>query len=181
MAPQTQNNRPAPRTRDELHSWVTARGKCVGTIDADTDPAEDPYYDEQPPRGRYSPRTQARRARKACDGCIAKRACLELALQLEGEAGASWGYWGGTAPAERQAILREREHVEQIVTAVGQFLGELGQNVDLDAADADTQRALVLTGLVLAHLQAGQYLLPYVVLTHWIRRHRAHLVAVRAA
>lgn len=168
-------------TTTDLHAWVAARGKCVGTLDADTDPADDPYYDETPPRGRYSPRTQARRARKACDGCLAKKACLELALQLEAEAGSSWGYWGGTAPAERQAILREREHVEQIVTAVGRFLGELAQIADLDAANAETQRALILTGLVLAHLQAGQYLLPHVVLAHWIRRHRAHLVAVRAA
>lgn len=179
MAPQTQTHRPAPRTRDELHSWVATRGKCVGTIDADTDPADDPYYDEQPPRGRYSPRTQTRRARKACDGCLAKKACLELALQLEGESGASWGYWGGTAPAERQAILRDREHNEQIVTAVSRHLIELtGQHADLDAIDDDTQHQLLLLELVRAHLQAGQYLLPHVLLSSWALPPRPHLVAV---
>lgn len=169
-------------TTIDLHAWVTARGKCVGTVDAETTAADDPYFDETPPRGRYSPRTQARRAKAACDGCLAKKACLELALQLEADAGSSWGYWGGTAPAERQAILRDRDHNEQVLTAVSRHLIELvGQHVDLDANDHDTQHQLLLLGLVLAHLQAGQYLLPHVVLTRWARPHRPHLVAVRAS
>lgn len=70
----------------------------------------DPYYDEKPPRGRYSPQTQARSARRACQGCLAKNACLELALQHEADAGRSWGYWGGTAPIERQAMLEQRQN-----------------------------------------------------------------------
>lgn len=146
-------------TTIDLHAWVTARGKCVGTVDAETTAADDPYFDETPPRGRYSPRTQARRARNACDGCLAKKACLELALRNEREAGSCWGYWGGTAPAERQAILVERDVVEQIVSAVARVLTELlGQHVDLDATDDDTQHQLLVLGLVLAHLQTGQYM-----------------------
>lgn len=102
---------PEPETtRTELHDWVRARGKCVGTMTHVDEGTNDPYYDDKPPRGRYSPQTQARNARSACNGCLAKKACLELALRFEADAGLSWGYWGGTAPAERQAILRDREH-----------------------------------------------------------------------
>lgn len=103
----------------QLHAWVTARGKCVGTMrEPDADPDDDPWHDE-PPRGRYGPHEQRKRAQAACSGCLARKACLELALQHERDAGASWGYWGGTSPNDRRELIAQRKRVERMVVVLG--------------------------------------------------------------
>lgn len=99
-------------THNELHEYVTARGKCVGFMfNEGIDPEDDPWH-EPLMRGPWSPRRHSERARRACGGCLVQTACLELALQSESDRKPRHGYWGGTAPHERREIARQRaEHI----------------------------------------------------------------------
>ena len=95
-------------SQSELHEYVTSRGKCVGFMFASgIEPDDDPWH-EPTMRGPYSPRRHSERARRACEGCIVKSACLELALSAEADRNTFHGYWGGTAPHERKSIVQQR-------------------------------------------------------------------------
>jgi hypothetical protein len=60
-------------------------------------------------------------AQRRCAGCPVLRECLELALRYEARPTAQpHGIWGGTAPWQREAILRSRRCLARRV--VGQDL-----------------------------------------------------------
>lgn len=167
-----------------LHDWVASRGLCASTMPT----GHDPHYDEHRPRGRYGPRTQRQRARAACHGCPVQAQCLELALRHERATGASWGYWGGTSPGERGAMIAEREHIDDIATDVLRVLADVcGEGANLDALPARARERLVVLGLVLTyHLREDAYFLPQVVLsqalTPWAAaHHRGPRVALAQA
>jgi WhiB family redox-sensing transcriptional regulator len=55
-------------------------------------------------------------ARRRCAGCPVRRECLELALRYEARPMIQpYGIWGGTAPWQREAILRSRRRLARRV------------------------------------------------------------------
>ena len=59
--------------------------------------------------GRRQSKRSAAYARAACLGCTVREECLELALRAEAEPSNDvHGVFGGTAPWEREAMLRAR-------------------------------------------------------------------------
>ena len=56
-----------------------------------------------------------RRAIDVCDTCLVKRPCLEAALRIE--VSADLGIWGGTTPATRRRIRRERAESRSAIDA----------------------------------------------------------------
>lgn len=60
-------------------------------------------------------------AKRICDRCGVKDACLEWALEHD-----EVGVWGGTGEADRRALLRKRHRVT-CVGCGGQNIGELNE------------------------------------------------------
>src|SRR5215211_5994789 len=79
-----------------LSDQVAAGGLCVGA-------ENDAWYPIEPgPNAPIQRATYEAAARELCAGCPTKDVCLELALRRR----ELHGVWGGTAPWEREAMLR---------------------------------------------------------------------------
>ncbi|AEF57264.1 WhiB family transcription factor [Mycobacterium phage Winky] len=80
---------------------------CKGTV---TDADDDPFFPKKGAGGRK----QIAEARAVCNGCSAKRKCLEAALKWDRAHpdyfDRTQGVWGGTTEAERQEILKEENN-----------------------------------------------------------------------
>jgi hypothetical protein len=81
-------------------------GARTGAAGLCSDTADDRCYPDH--ISGHARRQLALFARERCHGCTVAEECLELALRIEAQTGASHGIWGGTAPGERRALLRER-------------------------------------------------------------------------
>lgn len=93
----------------DLRHLLKDHGLCssyyAGATAGASSPEYDPWHPEIP-RGRNARACQRALARKACSGCPVASECLVLALIYEHDAGASWGWWGGTIPEDRRDMLR---------------------------------------------------------------------------
>ncbi|WP_406690292.1 WhiB family transcriptional regulator [Saccharopolyspora sp. ID03-671] len=108
----------ADTTIEELHFYISHRGKCAKPVRPRYRANHDPWYRE-PKKGRYAPDDRRLKAKRACRGCPVINDCLTVALALEAEAGASWGVWGATIPADRAKMLAERGQVGVVVDEDG--------------------------------------------------------------
>ena len=87
-----------------LSHRVAAAGLC-------SDAGDDQCY---PPIRAQRRRELADYARRHCQGCEVFAECRELALRYEAKAGSSHGVWGGTAPWQRQAMIRARSAGQEV-------------------------------------------------------------------
>lgn len=91
----------AALTMSQLTGIVNSSGLCSGT------PDDDRWHPDVEPKTDHGRAEYEANARKACVGCPAKAACLLLALRTESRPKVkSHGVWGGTAPWERERMLR---------------------------------------------------------------------------
>ncbi|MEQ7125338.1 WhiB family transcriptional regulator [Actinopolymorpha sp. B11F2] len=71
---------------------------------------DDPWFEPEPVATATRARTAYElHARRRCEPCLVREACLKLALRYESCGLAAWSVWGGTAPWTRQDILRARQ------------------------------------------------------------------------
>lgn len=105
-----------PISIEDAHEYIGRRGKCAKPVPPITRRRHDPWYDHKAVPGRYSRDEQRRRARRACCGCPVQQECLLVALALETEAGACWGYWGGTIPRTEQQCSSHAQAAQPIST-----------------------------------------------------------------
>ncbi|WP_158642406.1 WhiB family transcriptional regulator [Actinomadura sp. WAC 06369] len=109
----------ASLTLSQLSETVTDSGTCVGT-------ADDRWHPDVEPTGERGRAEYESHARKVCADCPVRSQCLLLALKTESQYGVqSHGIWGGTAPWERERMLRRIRrrtrrvaHVDELPVAV---------------------------------------------------------------
>lgn len=126
----------------ELYLYISHRGKCAQPVRPRYRARHDPWYRE-PKKGRYAPDDRRLKAQQACRGCPVINDCLEVALAFEAEAGASWGVWGATIPADRAKMLAERSQPTGILDEGGSDEGL----VELDMASWEQQERPCITPL----------------------------------
>jgi WhiB family redox-sensing transcriptional regulator len=90
----------ASLTLAQVSAIVTEFGVCSGTGD-------DRWYPDVEPTGERDRAEYEATARKVCADCPVRAECLDLALRTESRHGVRpHGIWGGTAPWERERMLR---------------------------------------------------------------------------
>lgn len=93
------------RASIDVLSALASAGSCATAPDPDAWHPTEPRREEIAESGRAE---YVALARTLCAGCPAADACLELALRMEARTGRSHGVWGGTAPWEREQLIRAR-------------------------------------------------------------------------
>jgi hypothetical protein len=92
----------ATLTPSQLSAIVSEFGECSGTGDG-----ENRWYPDVEPTGAPGRVEYEHHARKVCAECLVRTECLDLALRTESRYGVrAHGIWGGTAPWERERMLR---------------------------------------------------------------------------
>ena len=104
-----------------MNDW-RYRGACAEHDPRDTDAL---FFPTGTWQGANDSSTAYAVARKICDGCPVRAACLEAALAEEGPAAAGnrYGMRGGLTPGQRRGMWEARQEAARLADLAARFAG----------------------------------------------------------